>query len=275
MPVPALPIAAVHFHPSPDIRTNGQHIRDLMRQASAAGARLVQFAEGAMSGYVKAQITDWAQVDWAILRDELEQTATLAGSLGVWAVVGSAHPLTSPNRPHNSLYVISDAGELVGRYDKRYCSHTEITDWFTPGDSPFVFDVDGYRFGCAICIEVQFPEVFAEYERLDVDCVLFSSYGDNEMFELLARAHAETNWYFVSLASPARRNGAVPASVIGPDGYFRARADASADSGIVVGHIDKSAITHFARTWRRSARKGEIYAERRVRDERSDNKLAF
>jgi predicted amidohydrolase len=42
-------------------------------------------------------------------------------------VLGSAHPLTPPHRPHNSLYVISDKGQLVDRYDKRFCSNTEIT----------------------------------------------------------------------------------------------------------------------------------------------------
>jgi hypothetical protein len=31
-------------------------------------------------------------------------------------VLGSAHPLTPPHRPHNSLYVISDQGHVVNRY---------------------------------------------------------------------------------------------------------------------------------------------------------------
>lgn len=31
----------------------------------------------------------------------------------------SLHPLTPPNRPHNSLYVVNDKGRLVTRYDKR------------------------------------------------------------------------------------------------------------------------------------------------------------
>lgn len=32
-----------------------------------------------------------------------------------------------------------------------------------------VFDVDGFRFGIAICIEINFPDLFAHYDRLDVD----------------------------------------------------------------------------------------------------------
>jgi predicted amidohydrolase len=28
-----------------------------------------------------------------------------------------------------------------------------------------VFDVDGYRFGCVICVEINFPHLFSQYER--------------------------------------------------------------------------------------------------------------
>ncbi|MFB7512946.1 hypothetical protein [Streptomyces sp. NPDC056144] len=36
-------------------------------------------------------------------------------------------------------------------------------------------DVDSIRFGFALCIEANFPELCAEYERLDVGCVLLSA----------------------------------------------------------------------------------------------------
>ena len=49
---------------------------------------------------------------------------------------------------------------------------------YSPGSDPITFVVDGYRFGCALGMESHFPEVFSEYERLDVDCVLFSSTGE-------------------------------------------------------------------------------------------------
>ncbi len=34
-----------------EIRANGAHIRELMRQSHAQGARVLLFAEGALSGY--------------------------------------------------------------------------------------------------------------------------------------------------------------------------------------------------------------------------------
>ena len=100
----------------------------------------------------------------------------LAAELEIWVALGSAHPLTQPRLPHNSVYVISDAGQLVNRYDKRRLSHTEVTRFYTAGSEPVVFDVDGYRFGIAVCVEINFPELFIEYGALGVDCLLFSSY---------------------------------------------------------------------------------------------------
>ena len=128
--IDSIKIAAASTRVSQDVRENGRHLRELMTQASEAGARLIHFPEGALSGYVKAQILDWKQVDWCALRAELDATADHARQLHLWTVFGCNHRLTPPNRPHNSLYVVSDEGALIGRYDKRFCSNTEINDWY-------------------------------------------------------------------------------------------------------------------------------------------------
>ncbi len=117
----------------------------------------------------KAGQADWDRFDWDVVRQELAETAELARTLRIWAVLGSVHPLTPPHRPHNSLYVISDRGEVMTRYDERMLSNTKITYMYSPGSAPITFEVDGMRFGCALGIECHFPEIFLEYERLDVD----------------------------------------------------------------------------------------------------------
>ncbi|GAA4601600.1 hypothetical protein GCM10023195_04290 [Actinoallomurus liliacearum] len=58
-----------------------------MTAARAAGARLVQFPEGAISGYpgdraAKQALSGW-NVDWAAVREQLEGVAALAGELGL------------------------------------------------------------------------------------------------------------------------------------------------------------------------------------------------
>ena len=49
-------VATVQSHISVDTRVNGRHIRHLMTEARTAGARVVHFPEGALSGYVKTEI---------------------------------------------------------------------------------------------------------------------------------------------------------------------------------------------------------------------------
>ena len=276
--VTTLRIAVAQPTATPDARENGRSVRRMMRLAEEQGARLVHFPEGHLSGYAVEQVDAWEDVDWAAVREELEAVAALASELSVWVVLGSAHPLTPPNRPHNSLYVISDEGVLLDRYDKRICSHTEITRFYSPGFEPVVFDVDGFRFGCAICIEVNFPDLFSEYERLGVDCLLFSAYPVDSVFETKARAYAAINNYWVSLSVPAQTADLFQSALIGPDGQTIVRA--GTEPGLVVGELDRDApafdiALRLARPWRALARVGDIYEERRVTDPRSEARTAF
>jgi len=122
------------------LRESGAQIRQLMRDAAAAGADLAQFPEGAITypgKYVMSSAgpdtlaaADWSRINWDVMREEAEQVAALAGKLGMWTVFGSLHPLT--------------------------------------------FQAGGLTFGCALCIEVNFPEIFAAYEQMNVDCMLVS-----------------------------------------------------------------------------------------------------
>ncbi len=248
------------------IRKNGQHVRAALRQAAACRARLVHLPEAALSGYVDAQFRSWADVDWDALDDELAETAAAAAELGVWVVVGCNHRLPAPWWPQNSLYVISNRGVVTGRYSKRFCSNTEVTYWYTPGTAPQVFDVDGIRFGCAMCIEVSFPTLFAEYERMGVHCVLLSSYSSDAAHGIMARAHAATNCFWVSLSTPAACSRTLPSCLIGPDGV-PIGACAPETASITVQDIDPDAPRfqghlHLARPWRARALSGEIYVGR-------------
>ncbi|MEV0906221.1 carbon-nitrogen hydrolase family protein [Streptomyces hokutonensis] len=274
----SLRIATAQVMISDDARRNGPVIRRLMREAAEAGARLILFPEGCLSGYAKEQIRDWDQVDWPAVEEELRQVAALAAELRLWVVLGSAHRLTPPHRPHNSLYVIADDGQVVDRYDKRFCSNTEILGYYTPGFAPTTFTVDGYRFGCAICIEINFPELFVEYERLGVDCLLLSAYPVDSVFEVKARAHAAINNYWLAMATPAQTSALLNSELISPDGTVLARADATTE--LVIGELDRDApefdiALNKARPWRAGARQGDIYRSRRVSDPRSDSPADF
>ena len=276
-------IATAQTDVSTDIAANGIAIRAAIAKAAAEGARLVSFCEGSLSGYAKAQIAspeDWAAYDWTGQEAELRAIADLCRQLGVLAVVGGAHRLSAPHPPHNSLYVFSETGRLLTRYDKRFLSNSELGGWYTPGTAPVVLDIEGYRFGCAICIESQFAEVFSEYERLGVDAVLFASYGIPGRFQIALRAHAGLNCIWISAATPAQKAAKGPAGIIGPDGKWVAQCPASPEAGLVTVEIDRNDPAYDiplqkARPWRMRARQGDIYREKMADDPRSEDRSAY
>lgn len=268
-----LVIAAAQSPVSPDIAVNGEAIRHLIAEAAANGARLVVFCEGALSGYAKNQITSpqsWANYDWAGQDAELAAIGLLCGSVGIAAIVGGAARFSNDYPPHNCLYVLDASGSLVGRYDKRFLSNTELQSWYTPGTEPLVFDLDGYRFGCAICIESQFVEVFREYEMLGVDAVLFGSYGIPEHFQIALRAHAGLNNLWIAAATPSQEADKGAAGIVGPDGRWCARVEGWG-AGLALASLDRldpayDIALNKARPWRARARQGDIYREKLPKD---------
>ena len=278
-----LRIAAAQTVVSPDIAANGSAIRAMIARAAGEGARLISFCEGALSGYAKSQILkqgDWQAFDWAIQEAELRAIAELCGQLRIVAVVGGGHRLGRGYPPHNSLYVFSDTGALLTRYDKRFLSNTELAGWYTPGTEPVMVDVDGYRFGCAICIESQFPEIFSDYERLGVDGVLFASYGLPAYFQIALRAHAGLNCIWIAAATPAQDAAKGPAGIIGPDGAWAAQSSPSPEPGLAMAMLDRNDPAYEialqrARPWRARAREGEIYREKLADDPRSGNRNGY
>jgi predicted amidohydrolase len=273
-------IAVAQTEVTTDPGANGAAIRGAMRQAADQGARLVHFGEGALSGYAgaaKPYYTGW-RIDWAPVTDGLHATMALAAELRIWVVVGGNHRLSGDHPPHNSLWVINDRGELADRYDKRLVSHAEITGFYTPGDHACTFEVDGFRFGCLLCIEVNFPELWLEQQELGVDCVLFSTYSEDPIFEVIARGHAAANGYWVSIAVPAQCAAAGPSAVVGPHGYVLEHARSDRPEVICVDldrtDLELDVALNKARPWRETARAGHIYAARRVNDSRSTDRTS-
>jgi predicted amidohydrolase len=279
----AMKIAAAQTCVSSDIAANGSVIRAMISSAAASGVRLVNFCEGSLSGYAKMEILkqeDWQSFDWATQEAELRAIAALCGQMRIFAIVGGAHRLRDGYPPHNSLYVFTDTGALYTRYDKRFLSNTEIGGWYTPGTKPIIFEVNSYRFGCAICIEAQFQEVFSEYERLGVDGVLFSSYGLPTRFQIALRAHAALNCFWISAATPAQRAPQGPAGILGPDGKWITRCQELPEPGLASTVLNRNDPVYDiplqkARPWRVKARHGDIYREKMTDDPRSENRDGY
>lgn len=270
------------------LHASAMEMRSLMKEARKAGARLVHFPEGATCSPNKRVMSengpreigpsDWGRLEWAVLREELDLTSKLAKELQLWIVFGSVHRLTPPHRPYNSLYVISDRGELVTRYDERMLSNTKISFMYSPGKVPVTFDVHGVRFGSVLGMEAHYPEIFAEYERLEADCILFSTTGETPLtapaFAAEVLGNAASNTYWVSYSAHAPQSVAAPSGIAAPNGQWVARCPADGAPAIIIADIiiDRQ---NPARPWRRKAR-ADLYAAHQVTsDPRSDSRKLF
>ena len=266
-------IATAQSIVSKSVSQNGTEIRNLIKKGKEQGASLVHFCEGALSGYTKQQIGAWTNFKFNKIREELKQIQDLCKQLNIWAVIGSAHQLSIPNKPHNSLYIISNEGTIVNRYDKRKCSNNELKDWYTPGFDLCIFEINGIKFSCAICIEIQFYEIFSESAQLGIDCMLFSSYSKDSMYGIQAQGYAASNNYWISMSVPTNESKDQPSQFIGPNGHIVNRCRSN-ESDLIISEINKNdekwvKSLKFAKPWRTEARIGKIYSEKSVNDNRS------
>ncbi|OLP52902.1 amidohydrolase [Rhizobium rhizosphaerae] len=270
----------------PALRASGAEMRDLMNKARLEGARLLHFPEGTlcspnkriMSSLGRREIgpSDWSRCNWDAFRTEIEAIRALAGQLKLWTVFGAAHRLSEPHRPHNSLYVISDRGDLVTRYDERLLSNTKISFMYSPGKRPVTFEVDGFRFGCSLGMELHYPEVFIDYEQRDVDCVLFSTTGESPQTAFAAEAlgHAASNSYWLSFSAHTPQSIVMPSGIADPAGQWAARCPHSEHAVLAMAHITIDPDSP-AKPWRRKARSGLYAAFQIDGDPRSDETSLF
>jgi predicted amidohydrolase len=244
------------------IHRAGRDVRRLMTEAAAAGAHLIQFGEGTLCDPHKRILSsdpsrmaeaDWTRYAWEPHAEELAAIARHAQALRLWTVIGGVHRSQDRPRPYNSLFVVDDRGALAARYDERMLSRTKLEYLYVPGTAPTTFSVDGTRFGCALGMESHYPELFLAYERADVDCVLLSTHGPGEVFDVQVRGHAGTNSLWIGYATCAADSAAAPSGVVAPDGTWAARCDPGSSPALALVEIDRNREDH-ARAWRRTAR---------------------
>ncbi|MFF0266347.1 carbon-nitrogen hydrolase family protein [Kribbella sp. NPDC004536] len=249
------------------LRTSGEEVRRLMREAAAAGARLVHFTEGAicfpskrvMSSLGPDEIgpSDWTKADWATLQSELDRISALARELGIWTVIPSVHQVPDA-RPYNSIYVVSDQGKIVARYDERMLSTTKVTWMYSSGKAPVTFEVDGVRFGLALGLDVLFPELFTEYNQLGADVVLVSyasGIGPQDHIAVTVRGAATNNTGWVSIAASAENpDGGLSSGVAGPRGQWLAQCPEDGTPSVAVAELHTDELTTVGRDFRTRTR---------------------
>ncbi len=237
-------VATCQFAVSESVRRNARAIRRFLAEAKQAKAEIVHFSECALSGYAGADFNSFEGYDWNLLKDETLGIMALAGELGLWVVLGSTHPLTEPNWPHNCLYLVSPEGKIVDRYDKRFCTPGDL-EHFTPGDRFVTFTLNEVKCALLICFDLRFPELYRELYNLGVQCVFQSFYNARQrgtsvhthIMRQTMQCHAATNQFWVSMTNSCGRYSPYPSCFIQPDGAIAQQLRLNR-SGMMVNTVD-------------------------------------
>ncbi len=239
-----LRIATCQFPVSAHIERNARAIVRLLQQAKKSRADIVHFSECALSGYAP---TDWKNLkglDWNGLVKLTQAIMAQAKKLRLWVALGSAHRLTPPHKPHNSLYLINPAGRIVDRYDKRFCMAPELAH-YSPGHHFVTFTINGVKCALLICFDLRFPELYRELKKQKVQCILQSFYNARQsgpsvhthIMRQTMQAHAATNHFWVSMANSSARYAPYPSCFIRPDGVIERQLSMNRP-GLMVNTVD-------------------------------------
>lgn len=274
-------VATCQFPVSADLAANARWIEKQMAQAHRLGAHAAHFPECALSGYAGVDHASLAGFDWDAQRAALARIASMAKDLSLWVILGAAHPLGAGHKPHNALYIIDPAGNLVDRYDKRFCTAGDLKH-YSPGDHFTTCRINGVQCGFLICYDIRFPELFRQYHLMDVQLIFHSFYNARQkpgaihprIMPPTVQARAASNYCFMSVS-----NACAPASweslFATPDGLIARRLTRDTP-GVMVNRVDTTRGYYDAsRPYRKDCIKGKLNSGKTVKHPRSENRADF
>ncbi len=249
----ALDVAVLQMNSQDDKNQNVVSALDLIDRAAGAGVRLVVLPEvwpylgpdegsRACAEPIPGPITE-------LLQDRARRH-------GLFIHAGSIYE-TRPGDPgmFNTSIVIDPNGEIVAQYSKIHMFDVVIdgdtryqeSATISAGDDIVVVDIDGIRFGLAICYDLRFPELFRILALKGAEAIVlpaaFTLMTGKDHWETLIRARAiENEVYMIASAQWGQHppgNACFGRSMIvdpwgtvlatAPDGIGLARASVSPD----------------------------------------------
>jgi predicted amidohydrolase len=246
-------VASCQFPVSADIKANYGFIESQIIEAKLKKADIVHFPECALSGYPGSDMETLDNFNWDLLHQMTDSVISTA-------------------KKHNCLYVISPEGKVTDRYDKRFCTSTDL-QYSSPGDHFVSFNINGVDCGLLICYDIRFPELYREYRKLGCDVIFQSFYNARAekgsihpvIMPISAQAHAATNYFYMSLTNSSAQES-WPCHFITPDGLIQNKLQFNVP-GILISDIDLSVKYYDAsREYRQDAMKGKLNSGTTVTD---------
>jgi predicted amidohydrolase len=298
-------VATCQFPIGSNIRSNLQHIKQQMISVQEQEAKTVHFPEACLSGYARADFPSYKNFNWGLLEKCTCKVLDLARKLHIWVILGSTHRLSGQNKPHNSLYIINDKGELVDRYGKMFCAGDETCstsdlDHYTPGNYFCVFEIEGVRCGTLICHDYRYPELYREYKRKGVQLMFHSFHAghidverfrdmqnyvgfDNHQFNpettipgitqpAAMHVAAANNYMWISCPNSSARESCWSSFLVRPDGIITGQVKQHT-TGILLSTVDtEEKFYDSTAAWRDRPMNGIFHSGKVVQDLRTDER---
>ncbi len=284
----SLRIATCQFSVEGQVEHNRRWVLKQIAQAAEQSADVVHFSECALSGYAGVDLPGIADLDWTALADATRDVMAAAKQHRVLVLLGSTHQLDEKHKPHNCVYVINPKGQMVDRYDKRFCTGTvgkkTTLDLchYSPGDRFVTFQVKGITCGVAICYDYRFPELYRGYKQLGVE-VMFQSFHNarktvaadpkyniwKTIVPATMQCRAAENHFWISANNSTARPSCWGSFAVRPDGLIVGRLPRHR-AGVLVTEmkLDPGCFDAPA-PWRPAAMSGQLHSGQLVDHPRS------
>ncbi|WP_160287039.1 N-carbamoylputrescine amidase [Pseudomonas knackmussii] len=226
-----LNVATVQFACSWDLRANLDTAERLVREAAAAGAKLILLPELFATPYfcIEQDHRHLALAEPYAGSPLLARFADLAGELGV--VLPLSWFERAGNAYFNSLTVADADGRLLGVYRKTHIPNAigyQEKEYFSPGDTGFrVWDTAAGRLGIGICWDQWFPETARCLALQGAEVLLFPTaigsepgaehLDSRDHWQMTQRGHAAANLL------PVLASNRIGEEVAGSDASLRMR----------------------------------------------------
>lgn len=141
-----------------------------LKEAAAAGAKLICFPECALTGYCFESVAEALPFAQALPGPATDEFAKACRELDVFAVFGLLEK--DGDRLFNAAALVGPSG-LIGSYRKVHLPFLGIDMRTSYGERPFaVFEAGGVKVGMLICYDAAFPEASRSLALLGADVIV-------------------------------------------------------------------------------------------------------
>lgn len=160
-------VACIQVNAGLDMAKNLVAAEGLVREAQAQGADLIALPEN-----VARMTVNRSQIRAGAYPPEdhpaLEAFRALACDTGAWLLVGSIGVEGGGGKVANRSYLLDNAGEVAGFYDKIHMFDVDLpsgqrfreSEGFQAGDRACVYDTPWGPIGMSICYDLRFPQLY-------------------------------------------------------------------------------------------------------------------